>query len=95
MQGAGNCRLLGRFSVRDRCRICGGELRKRDDDQDEVAIDKRHAIYYDEENGTIAAVNYFKNLSVKSGVPAIVELDGKNSVEEVTKELIEKLGNVT
>ena len=59
------------------------------------AIDKRHDIYYDAENGTIAAVKYYRNLSDKSGVPAILELDGKNSVEEVTKELIEKLGNVS
>jgi adenylate kinase len=79
----------------DRCRICGGELRKRDDDQDEVAIDKRHDIYYDPENGTIAAVTFYKDLSNKNGTPAIVELDGKNSVEEVKKELIEKLGDVS
>jgi len=78
----------------DRCRICGGELMKRDDDQDEGAIDKRHDIYYDAENGTIAAVNYYKDLSDTSGIPAIVELDGKNSVEEVKKELIEKLSSV-
>ena len=79
----------------DRCRICGGELKKRDDDQDEVAIDKRDDIYYDAENGTIAAVTYYRDLSDTNGFPAIVELDGKNSVEEVAKELIEKLGNVS
>ena len=78
----------------DKCRICGGELKKRDDDQDEAAIDKRHDIYYDTKNGTIAAVKHYKNLSETNGVPVIVELDGRNSVEEVTKELIEKLGNV-
>jgi adenylate kinase len=77
----------------DRCRICGGELKKRDDDQDEAAIDQRHGIYYDSRNGTRAAIQYFKDLSNKRGIPAIVELDGRNSVEEVTKELIEKLGN--
>lgn len=77
----------------DKCRICGGELKKRDDDQDEAAIDKRHDIYYDTKNGTIAAVKHYKNLSETNGVPVIVELDGRNSVEEVTKELIEKLGN--
>ena len=75
----------------DRCRICGGELRKRDDDQDEEAIDQRHDIYYDSEHGTLAAVNYFKDLSAKTGKPAIVEAEGGGSVEEVTKELIEKL----
>jgi adenylate kinase len=77
----------------DRCRICGGELKKRDDDQDEGAIDQRHGIYYDSKNGTRAAIQYFKDLSNRRGIPAIVELDGRNSVEEVTKELIEKLGN--
>jgi adenylate kinase len=77
----------------DRCRICGGELKKRDDDQDEAAIDQRHSIYYDSKNGTRAAIQYFKDLSNRRGIPAIVELDGRNSVEEVTKELIEKLGN--
>jgi len=75
----------------DKCRICGGELKKRDDDQDEAAIDQRHDIYYDTKNGTIAAVKYFKDLSDRSDIPAIVEVDGKNSVEEVTKELVEKL----
>ena len=78
----------------DKCRICGGELKKRDDDQDEAAIDQRHGIYFDTDNGTLAAVKYFKDLSDKRGIPGIVELDGKNSVEEVTKELIEKLGNL-
>ena len=75
----------------DRCRICGGELKKRDDDQDEAAIDQRHDTYYDSKNGTRAAIQYFKDLSDKRGIPAIVELDGGRSVEEVTKELIEKM----
>jgi len=79
----------------DRCRVCGGELRKRDDDQDEVAIDQRHDIYYDTETGTRSAVEYFRDPTSKSGIPAIVELDGRNSVEEVTRELMEKLGKIT
>src|SRR5210317_977546 len=33
----------------DKCRVCGGDLKTRDDDQDEAAIDKRHNIYYDTE----------------------------------------------
>jgi adenylate kinase len=79
----------------DRCRICGGELRKREDDQDGEAIDQRHNIYYDPEHGTLAAVQYFKGLSAKNGKPAIVEVDGRGSVEEVTAELIRKLSNVS
>ncbi|MCK5436998.1 MAG: adenylate kinase, partial [Desulfobulbaceae bacterium] len=40
------------------CRVCGGELSARADDQDEEAINKRHDIYYDETTGTMAAVNF-------------------------------------
>jgi len=76
-----------------RCRVCGGELKTRSDDQDEEAIDKRHSIYYDTETGTMAAINYFKELSKKNnGMPKMVEVDGRPPVEEVTKELLEKLG---
>ena len=78
----------------DRCRICGGVLTKRDDDQDEEAIDQRHDIYYDSKDGTCAAIQYFKGLSDKGGIPAIVEVDGTRSVEEVTEELVEKLGKL-
>ena len=77
----------------DRCRICGGELKTRDDDQDEATIDQRHGIYYDTKNGTLAAIQYFKDLTDRRGTPAIVELDGRAGVEEVTRELIEKLSN--
>ena len=76
----------------NRCRICGGELKTRDDDQDEAAIDQRHDIYYNTENGTLAAVQFFKDLSDATGIPAVVELNGRGSVEEVTRYLIDKLG---
>jgi len=77
----------------DRCRICGGELKTRSDDQDEEAIDQRHNIYYDTETGTMAAINYFKELSKQSGgKPKIVEVDGRPSIQEVTQELLSKLG---
>ena len=76
----------------DKCRVCGGHLKTRSDDQDEGAIDKRHNIYYDPKTGTMAAINYFKGLSAKNnGKPRIVELDGKPGVKEVSKELLGKL----
>jgi len=76
----------------DKCRICGGELKTRSDDQDEEAIDKRHGIYYDTETGTMAAVNFFKDLSAKNGsVPKIIDLDGSPGVKEVSAELLAKL----
>lgn len=77
----------------DKCRVCGGELKTRSDDQDESAIDKRHAIYYDDKIGTMAAILYFKNLSAKNkGVPKIIELDGKPGVKEVSGALLSVLG---
>jgi len=74
------------------CRVCGGELKTRSDDQDEVAIDKRHAIYYDKAIGTLAAVNYFKEKAKKGDAGLkIVELDGRPGVKEVSNELLQKL----
>jgi adenylate kinase len=77
----------------DKCRICGGELKTRSDDQDEDAIDQRHNIYYDTETGTMAGVNFYKDLSTKNnGVPKIIDLDGRPGVKEVSDELLGKLG---
>ena len=77
----------------DKCRVCGGDLKTRTDDQDEEAIDQRHNIYYDTETGTMAGCNFFKDISAKSkGVPKLVKLDGRPGVKEVTAELMDKLG---
>ncbi|MDI6776753.1 MAG: adenylate kinase [Syntrophales bacterium] len=68
------------------CRVCGcEELLARADDQDEVAIDKRHNIYYDTKTGTMAAINYFKE-KVK-----VIEVDGLPGVREVSEDLLRKL----
>jgi adenylate kinase len=76
----------------NKCRICGGDLKTRSDDQDEAAIDKRHHIYYEPKNGTTAAIDYFKDLSKKNeGNPRVIELDGKPGVKEVSNELLSKL----
>lgn len=75
----------------DKCRVCGGELSTRSDDQDEGAIDKRHSIYYDTNTGTLAAAYYFKNLAEKEGNIRYIEIDGAPSVQEVTAELMSKL----
>ncbi len=74
------------------CRVCGGALSTRADDQDETAIGKRHDIYYDNKTGTLAAVNYFKEISKKNGgKPAVIEVDGKPGVKEVGDALLAKL----
>jgi adenylate kinase len=75
----------------DKCRVCGGELKTRDDDQDESAIDKRHGIYYDTDTGTLASAYYFKNLAAKDGQIKYITLDGAPSVTDVTAELVSKL----
>ncbi len=74
------------------CRVCGGELKTRSDDQDEKAIDQRHGIYYDRTNGTLAAVDYFKHKTINSkGGLKFIELDGKPGVKEVSEDLLKKI----
>jgi len=75
----------------DKCRVCGGDLKTRDDDQDEDAINKRHAIYYDTDTGTLASAYYFKDLAAKKEKIKYITLDGEPSVKAVTAELVSKL----
>ena len=69
------------------CRVCGGELSMRADDQDEEAISKRHGIYYDEDTGTMAAVNYFKNNSSAK----VISIDGSKGIREISEEIMSQL----
>ena len=69
------------------CRVCGGKLSARADDQDEGAINKRHEIYYDNVNGTMAAVNFFAKLAQNSKITKFIKLDGTPSVNEVSMAL--------
>ncbi len=79
----------------DKCRVCGGELKTRSDDQDEAAIDQRHNIYYDTETGTTAGLLFYKEVSAKNnGVPRIIDLEGKNALPEVSADLMGKLDQV-
>jgi len=69
------------------CRVCGGDLNTRADDQDEAAINKRHDIYYDASTGTMAAVNYFKN----ANGPKFIAVDGSKSINEVSEAMLAQL----
>jgi adenylate kinase len=69
------------------CRVCGGDLKTRPDDQDEAAINKRHDIYYDAKTGTMAAVNYFKNVTG----PKVISIDGAPPIDEVSEKLMSQL----
>jgi len=75
----------------EKCRVCGGELSSRADDQDEQAIAKRHNIYYDTTTGTLASSYYFKDIAAKEKSVKYVTLDGKPGVKDVTSELLSKL----
>ena len=75
----------------DKCRVCGGDLKTRSDDQDEEAISKRHNIYYNDNDGTLAAAYYFKDIAAKDDSMKYITLDGEPSVKEVTNELVSKL----
>lgn len=75
----------------DKCRVCGGDLSSRSDDQDEEAINKRHGIYYDATTGTLAAAYYFKGLAEKDSKISYIVIDGAPSLEEVNAQLMAKL----
>ena len=75
----------------DKCRVCGGDLKTRDDDQDEEAINKRHNIYYDTEVGTLASAYYFRDLAEQEEGLKYITLNGEPSVKDVTAELLSKL----
>ena len=75
----------------DKCRVCGGDLSSRSDDQDEDAIDKRHGIYYDTDSGTLAAAYYFRDKAKNDAALKYITLNGEKSVPEVAEELKTKL----
>jgi len=75
----------------DRCRVCGGELSTRADDQDENAINKRQDIYYNTETGTLSSAYYFKKIAEQNAAIRYITVDGSPSVSEVTRKLISKL----
>ncbi|MEA1992336.1 MAG: adenylate kinase [Thermodesulfobacteriota bacterium] len=69
------------------CRVCGGDLITRPDDQDEEAINKRHNIYYDDTTGTMAAVAVFKSLEGAK----VISVDGTASIQEVSESIMKEL----
>ena len=74
----------------DTCRVCGSSLSARADDQDEAAINKRHDIYYDKINGTLAACQFYKDLAAK-GETAYIELNGEGDINAVRDDLLKAL----
>ncbi|MBF0482682.1 MAG: adenylate kinase [Desulfovibrionaceae bacterium] len=74
----------------DKCRVCGGDLKSRADDQDEAAIGVRHDIYYDTKEGTLAAAYFYKDLAAK-GKTKYIELNGEGSIDSIKDTLLKQL----
>ena len=74
----------------DVCRVCGGALSARADDQDEAAIGKRHDIYYNTEDGTLAAAYFYKDLAAQ-GKTKYISLNGEGNITEVKDALLAEL----
>lgn len=74
----------------DKCRVCGDELSARSDDQDETAINKRHDIYYDTKEGTLAAAYLYKDLAAQ-GKTKYIELNGEGSIDSIKDTLLKAL----
>lgn len=74
----------------DVCRVCGGALSSRSDDQDETAINKRHDIYYNTTDGTLAAAYFYKDLA-GAGKTKYIELNGEGSIDSIKETLLSKL----
>ena len=69
------------------CRVCGGSLSKREDDQDEEAINQRHDIYYDDVECTMAAVNYYK----ENSKARFIQVDGSRGISEIAEEILSEI----
>ena len=69
------------------CRVCGGKLSMREDDQDEDAINQRHDIYYDETEGTMGAVNFYNENSKARFIP----IDGDRGISEIAEEILSEI----
>lgn len=74
----------------DKCRVCGGALSTRADDQDGDAINKRHDIYYNAETGTLASAYYFRDKSAADKFKYI-ELEGSGGIQKVAEALLSQL----
>ncbi|MDJ0682964.1 MAG: nucleoside monophosphate kinase [Xenococcaceae cyanobacterium MO_167.B52] len=85
-----NINIEAIYPINGKCRVCGSELDTRKDDQDEAAIDQRLQVYYDTEEGTLAAVNYYQKLSSSGNFYHII-LDGNKKIEVLKDELITKI----
>lgn len=69
------------------CRVCGGRLSTRADDQDEDAINQRHDIYYDEDTGTKAGLKVF----VDNSDAHFIKVDGSRSIPDIAEKILDEI----
>lgn len=73
------------------CRICDAELHTRADDCNEDAIDTRHDIYYDTENGTLAGLIYCKDILCANGTTRFITINATDDIDTVKNTLLEAI----
>lgn len=73
------------------CRVCGASLSARADDQNAEAINKRHNIYYNTVDGTLAAAYYYKEVAASTPTTIYIELDGSGSIDSIKDTLLSQL----
>jgi len=66
------------------CRVCGGRLSMREDDQDEDAINQRHDIYYNEDDGTKGAMKLF-DIDCDA---RYIKVDGNRGISDIAEEIL-------
>ncbi len=69
------------------CAQCGEKVTIRKDDIDEHAINVRLNIYFDNENGTVAAINAIEDWVSTHPETRFIEIDGSQSIGEVSAEI--------
>lgn len=77
--------------VDGRCRLCGGELSIREDDQNEPAIQRKLDIYYDKNAGTQSAIDFFKEQAAL-GQTKYQVVDGSGLVDEIHARILAIIG---
>lgn len=85
-----NVQMPGLQPVDGRCRVCGAALAQRADDQDEAAIDRRHATYYDANTGTLAALAFFKD-KARAGAFRYLPIPGEGDIRDVKEHLLREV----
>lgn len=73
------------------CWKCGTPVTARKDDVDETAIDQRLDIYFDETEGTLAAVKVFQTWQARQEKARFLSIDGRGDIQMVRDQVMNGL----